>query len=177
MSTDSSKVPEPLFTETLQIGIVVRDLDAAMRTYVYEYGIGPWEIFEMNPGTVQDMTKDDQPAPHAMRVALTMVGGTQWELIQPLDENNIYAEFLAAHGEGLHHVGVGVRDYGQAMKALRAKGCTALQGGVLKGVAYTYPSTERDLGFITEIFDFPADFKLVPDAVYPPPATGSSSSS
>ena len=42
-------VPEPVFTETLQVAIVVRDLDAAMRTYVHEYGIGPWEIYEFNP--------------------------------------------------------------------------------------------------------------------------------
>ena len=30
-----------------------------------------------------------------MRLALTMVGTTQWELIQPLDDKSIYAEFLA----------------------------------------------------------------------------------
>jgi hypothetical protein len=27
---------EPVFTETLQVGIVVRDLEAAMRTYVHD---------------------------------------------------------------------------------------------------------------------------------------------
>ena len=40
---------EPLFTETLQIAIVVRDLEAALHTYVHEYGIGPWELYEFNP--------------------------------------------------------------------------------------------------------------------------------
>jgi hypothetical protein len=29
----------------------VRDLEAAMRTYVHDYGIGPWGIYEFNPGT------------------------------------------------------------------------------------------------------------------------------
>ena len=33
---------EPLFTETLQISIVVRDLEETLRTYVEEYGIRPW---------------------------------------------------------------------------------------------------------------------------------------
>ena len=51
---------EPVFTETLQIAIVVRDLDAAMRTYVDEYGIGPWEIYEFNPDTVDQMMKDER---------------------------------------------------------------------------------------------------------------------
>jgi hypothetical protein len=39
---------EPLFTETLQIAIVVRDLDAAVETYVRDFGIGPWDIYEFN---------------------------------------------------------------------------------------------------------------------------------
>ena len=37
---DDSKIPpmrEPLFTETLQIAVVVRDLEAAMETYVSDY--------------------------------------------------------------------------------------------------------------------------------------------
>ncbi len=32
---------EPVFNETLQLGIVVRDLEATMRSYVDDYGIGP----------------------------------------------------------------------------------------------------------------------------------------
>ena len=43
---------EPLFTETLQISIVVRDLEETLRTYVEEYGLGPWEIYEFRPDEV-----------------------------------------------------------------------------------------------------------------------------
>ena len=43
---------QPAFTETLQIALVVRDLEATMRTYVDDYGIGPWAIYEFNPDTV-----------------------------------------------------------------------------------------------------------------------------
>ena len=64
------------------------------------------------------MTKDEQPSDHAMRVAITMVGRVQWELIQPIGTNNIYAEFLAKHGEGLHHVGVSVDNHGEAIARL-----------------------------------------------------------
>jgi hypothetical protein len=41
---------EPVFTETLQVAIVVRP-DAAFRTYVHDYGIGPWDIYEFTPET------------------------------------------------------------------------------------------------------------------------------
>ena len=159
---------EPAFTETLQVAIVVRDLDAAMRTYVHEYGIGPWEIYEFNPETVTDMVKDDRPAEYAMRIALTRVGAVMWELIEPLDDASIYAEFLAEKGEGVHHVGVGVRSYRETLDAMRAKGHSVLQGGVYNGVEFAYLSTDRDLGVITEIFDWPPGLTQEPDAVYPP---------
>ena len=50
-----AEMREPVFTETMQISIVVRDLDATMKTYVEEYGIGPWEVYEFNPGTMTTM--------------------------------------------------------------------------------------------------------------------------
>ena len=158
---------EPVFTETLQISIVVRDLERAVRTYADEYGIGPWEIYEFDPGTVSEMVKDDAPAEFAMRIAVTMVGSVQWELVQPLDDRSIYAEFLATKGEGLHHVAVGGKPFHEELDAMRAKGRRVLQGGVYQGARFAYLSTDEDLGVITEIFDWPEDLVQQPDAVYP----------
>jgi methylmalonyl-CoA/ethylmalonyl-CoA epimerase len=162
--------PEPLFTETLQVALVVRDLETAMRTYVNEYGIGPWDIYEFNPDTVENMTLNEEPAEYAMRLALTMVGNVQWELIQPLDDRSIYAQFLASGREGLHHLGMATRgSYQQSLEAARAKGHRVIQGGRYNGVDFAYLSTEDDLGVITEIFDWPEGHTQQPDAVYPPP--------
>ncbi len=160
---------EPVFTETKQIALVVRDLEATIRVYVHEYGIGPWEIYEFNPDTVSDLAKDGRPAEYAFRLAVTMVGSVQWELIQPLDERSMYAEFLATKGEGLHHVAVGTQaGYGEALAALQAKGRRILQAGVYEGVTFAYLSTDEDLGVITEIYDWPSDLPpQKPDAVYP----------
>ena len=46
---------EPEFTQTMHIGIVIRDLDATTRKYVDEYGIGPWKIYELNAGNAKDL--------------------------------------------------------------------------------------------------------------------------
>ena len=158
---------EPVFTETLQIALVVRDLETTMRTYVDEYSIGPWQIYEFNPDTVAEMVKDGRPAEYAFRLAVTMVGSVQWELIQPLDDRSMYADFLATKGEGLHHVALGVSDYSEALDTLRAKGRRVLQGGVYNGVTFSYLSTDDDLGVVTEIFDWPPGLEQKPDAVYP----------
>jgi methylmalonyl-CoA/ethylmalonyl-CoA epimerase len=158
---------EPLFTDTLQVAIVVRDVDAALQTYVHEYGIGPWDIYEFNSGNVEGMVKDDESADYAMRIAITTVGTVQWELIEPLDDRSMYAEHLAEHGEGLHHVGVGVRSYDDTMGVVRSKGHKVLQGGHYNGVTFAYLSTDRDLKVITEIFDGSPGADQKPDAVYP----------
>jgi len=158
----------PVFTETMQISIVVRDLEATLATYVEEYGIGPWEIYEFNPETVSEMSRDDAPSVFRFRIAVTMVGSVQWELVQPLEDEGVFAEFLSEKGEGVHHVAVGGRSYQETLEAMRAKGRRMLQGGRYNGVTFGYMSTGDDLGVITEIFDWPEGLTQEPDAVYPP---------
>src|SRR5919201_4476294 len=85
---------EPLFTDVLQVAVVVRDLDASLRTYVYDYGIGPWTLYVFAADAVADLIKDDQPAKYGMRMAIAHVGTVEWELIEPLDDRSSYAEFL-----------------------------------------------------------------------------------
>ena len=160
---------EPLFTETLQISVVVRDLDAAMATYVREYGIGPWAIYEFNPDNVSGMHEGGEPVARRWRLALAQVGQVQWELVQPLDDDSVYARFLAANGPGVHHVGVGVRSYEGTISELAERGHEVLLGGEYNGVNFAYLSTDRDLGVITEIFSGPPGEDQKPDAVYPPP--------
>ena len=134
----------PAFTETVQLAIVVRDLDAAMRTYVHDYGIGPWEIYEFHPGNVADMREDGEPVERSWRLAIAYVGQVQWELIEPLDEESVYARFLAETGGGLHHVGVAVPDFDEAVAEQAARGNGVLLGGEYKGIRFAYLDTVGD---------------------------------
>jgi len=143
----------PLFREILQIAVVVRDLDASVRIYSEEYGFGPWRYHEFKQGDVKDLVKDDRPASYGMRIAIATIGSLEWELIQPLDDNSNYAEFLRLKGEGVHHVQLAVDDYSTALAALREKGHTVVVGGTFEGTRLSYVSTDRDLGVITEILD------------------------
>lgn len=158
---------DPVFSETMQISIVVRDLERTLRTYVEEYGIGPWEIYDFNPDTVSEMVVADRPGTYRFRIAVTMVGSVQWELVQPLDDEGVFADFLATKGEGVHHIAVGGRDYAETLATLRANGHGVVQGGHYNGVTFAYVATGADLGVITEIFDWPDGLTQEPDAVYP----------
>ena len=158
---------QPLFTETTQIAIVVRNLERSLQTYVEDYGIGPWKIFEFNPSTGTDMIVDDRPTEYSMRVATAMVGTVEWELIEPLDDRSDYAKFLSTKGEGIHHVAVNVADYDRAVDTLRASGHIIRQGGSYKGATFAYMSTDTDLGAITELVNWPAGTNHTPDRMYP----------
>ncbi len=111
---------KPVFTETMQIGIVVRNLDAAMRRYVNGYGIGPWDVHEFNPGNVKDLREYAKPVKRSWRLAVTKIGHVQWELIEPLDDESIYARFLAEKGEGVHHIAVVAPNFDETL-AMQAK--------------------------------------------------------
>src|SRR4051812_15179534 len=81
----------PALTETIQNGIVVRDLDATIRGYEENFGIGPWHDHQFKPGEVKEWRELGQPAEPSTRLASAMVGRVQWELIQPLVNKSMAA--------------------------------------------------------------------------------------
>jgi methylmalonyl-CoA/ethylmalonyl-CoA epimerase len=146
---------QPVFTETMQIGIVVRDLDAAVRRYVDDYGIGPWEVYQFKPGDVKDWREHGRPVEPSTRFATAMVGGVQWELIEPLDDKSIFAQFLAEKGEGVHHIAVAAANYDETLAAEAKRGnelaLSCELSGKFSGIKVAYLGTQRDLGVVIEI--------------------------
>jgi catechol 2,3-dioxygenase-like lactoylglutathione lyase family enzyme len=159
----------PVFTDCTQIGIVVRDLEASVRRYVDDYGIGPWSIYDFGPDDVRDQTHDARPAEFGFRAALSRIGSVQIELIQPLDDVSDYAVFLQTRGEGVHHIALELADpLPDALEELEANGRRVLQGGTIDGLTHAYISTDEDLGFIAEIGEeAPGAALRPPDAVFP----------
>jgi methylmalonyl-CoA/ethylmalonyl-CoA epimerase len=155
---------EPSFNETLQIGIVVRDLETAMRRYVDDYGIGPWDIHEFNAGKAEDLHEHGRLVERSWRLATTMVGRVQWELIEPLDGKSDYARFLAEKGEGVHHIAVAPTNFDQALADMAKRGHEAVLSGTFRGIRVAYLPTEQDLGVIVEIFSRDPAPEQKPDA-------------
>src|SRR6516165_6591800 len=138
-------MPEPAFRETVQIGIVVRNLETTIRRYVDEYGIGPWETHEFAAGNAEELHEHGRPVTRSWRLATTMVGQVQWELIEPLDDESDYARFLAEKGEGVHHIAVAPTNYDQALADFAEKGQEAVLNGVFgPGIRVAYLPTEQD---------------------------------
>ena len=157
--------------QVLQVGVVVKDLQKAMKRYWDIFGIGPWQIYTFQPPLLTNTTVHGKPERYTMKLALTQIGNVQWELIQPLTGPSIYKEFLEQKGEGLHHVACDVGDYDQAVAVLKKHGISILMSGSTPVDSYAYMDTEKDLGAIVEIYKRPSEFELpAPEATYPPSA-------
>jgi len=141
---------EPVFDGTLQLGIVVRDLEATVRRYEDDYGIGPWQFQQIDLGEEHNYREHGEPAERSNRVAFATVGGVMWELIEPLDKDGIWARFLAEKGEGVHHVAVATPDFGGTVARAEREGGVMLRCEH-SGVDIAYLATERDLGVTIEI--------------------------
>ena len=159
-----------LFGKVGQVAVVVSDLDAAMARYLTRLGIGPWRVYTFAPPRVKRITLRGKPAEFAMRVAFASVGDVIWELIEPLSGESLYTEFLRAHGEGLHHVGVYVADLDAELAKAEQSGYSVLQSGRDYGAdgdgGFAYLSTDVDTGAIIELIQVPRN-RLPPDFVYP----------
>ncbi|MGF1485379.1 MAG: VOC family protein [Opitutales bacterium] len=155
MSQSNSQ--KPAFNETMQIAIVVRDLNTTMRNYTDNYGIGPWQVHQFKPEDVKSWEELGQTAEPSTRFATTMVGSVQWELIQPLDDQSIYARFLAEKGEGVHHIAVATHDYDTLMQAEQNRGKALVLkcalGGKYEGLEVAYLGSEAELGVTLEVFN------------------------
>jgi methylmalonyl-CoA/ethylmalonyl-CoA epimerase len=148
----------------MQIGIVVRDLDTALRRYVDDYGIGPWQVHEFNAGNAEDLHEYGQPVERSLRFAVTTVGQVLWELIETLDEESVFARFLAEKGEGVHHIAVATPRFDDAVAAQAKRGNNLVLSGTFSGAKVAYLPTDCDLGVIIEIFSGTPGAEQEPDA-------------
>lgn len=76
-----------------------------------------------------------------IKTAFAKSGEVQIELIQPLDGDNPYTEFLARRGEGIHHLGFKVDDIDQAKAELGKKGMEPFFSGDLVVMKFAYYDT------------------------------------
>lgn len=160
-------------TDIVQIALVVRDLDETVRQWHDRYGVGPWHFYTYGRPLVKRMTRHGQPAEYRMRVALANVGPMRIELIEPLEGDTVYAEFVRDHGYGVHHLGVLVEDMEEALGRARAAGLAMTQDGAGFGPDgdghYAYLDTESTMGTTIELIQRPKR-RAPPEKVYPPDA-------
>jgi methylmalonyl-CoA/ethylmalonyl-CoA epimerase len=139
----------PLLTRIDHVGIACRDLDAAIGRYEATFGLQVVSL-EVN---------EEQGVREAMLAVGASAGDLRpgyVQLLEPLGPDTPVGRFLARRGEGLHHVGYGVQDIGQALDAIGVRGVRLLDerprhGSMGASIAFLHPA---DLGgVLTELVE------------------------
>jgi hypothetical protein len=92
-----------IFGDMRQIGIVVKDIDKAMKHWIEVCGVGPWYYADRLPLTAYSYKGHPQEIPH-LSIALANSGDVQLELIQQRCKiPSLYWDFINAGKEGSQH--------------------------------------------------------------------------
>ena len=109
----SGSAVKEMFSDFVQIGVIVRDLDRTVKVLSEVFGLGPFRTIMWPPPDRADFerTYRGKPGDFTSRMAFTEIGPIELEIIQPLTGESTLTEFLNDGDE------VAVRAY--AAKALR----------------------------------------------------------
>lgn len=121
---------DSLLTEIDHVAIAVYDLEAAMAWYADVFGA---EVVH------REIVFSD-----GVEEALIRVADSYIQLLTPTREDSPVAKYLAAKGEGLHHVAYRVADCAVALEAVKASGARVIDDAPRPGsrnttVAFIHP--------------------------------------
>lgn len=125
------------------VGILVADLDEALRLYRGTFGLPV--------GAPHESTAND------IRAALVDLGGSHLELFAPLTPDGPMAQALAKRGAGMHHLCYEVSDIGVALAQCRLAGVQLIDQAPRPGlhagwqVAFLHPRSCG--GVLTELVE------------------------
>jgi methylmalonyl-CoA/ethylmalonyl-CoA epimerase len=152
-------------SELDQVGVVVEDVEEAARQFHKLLGVGParivdWPIEGIDP----QATLRGKTGRWRMRLGFIETGAVSIELIEPVEGQSLFSEFLETHGPGLHHVRFLVDDFDADTAKLEAAGITLLASGrgAHVGSWWAFFDTAAELnGLIVELRQ-----RLAPDAAW-----------
>ena len=139
------------FGDLRQVGIVVRDIEAAMKHWADACGIGPWFYTDKLAVTEFGYRGERHDDLH-ISVALANSGDVQLELIQQrCDTPSMYRDFLARGLEGMQHWSSWPVDYDERLSRALANGYSVGQHGDSPRGRFVYLWQEGHPGTVIEM--------------------------
>lgn len=150
MRLEENLIEVPPFPE--HIGLVVEDAERTIEYLASTYEISRFQIVgDYAPSNEELLAGKD----FKVKVATVEMGSMKLELLEPLNEESILAQFLREKGEGLHHIAFSVSNLDKVIATLKAQGVEMLLGGLVEGLRWVYMDTSKKPGgIITEFLEF-----------------------
>jgi methylmalonyl-CoA/ethylmalonyl-CoA epimerase len=135
----------------IQITVVVKDIQKTAANMAKLFGTELPEIFNMSKlgktyaEYLGNATETD------IQIANFPMGSVTLELLQPDDKPSTFKTFLEEKGEGVHHIGIMVKDREAALKTVKENGAAIRYWGTYPGGVYDIADTRALLGVLLNI--------------------------
>jgi len=118
------------------VGVAVSRLDTVLPVYERLFGLRLEGVRE---------SKEQK-----IKAVLFAVGGTNIELLEPLDKESPIAKFLEKRGQGIHHIAFRVDNIEEMLGQLKAKGVVLIDEKPRRGIeggkiAFLHPKSTGDV--------------------------------
>jgi len=133
--------------ELFQLGYVYKDIEKQAKIMESVYGVSEFTVFD--PVKLR-INYRGVKTKITVRGAFGQYNKTQLELIQLIEGDSIYKEFLDQGREGLHHVLYVVDNLKAVINKYKEAGIEVIQSGRIMTSSYAYMDTEEKLGIIVE---------------------------
>ena len=125
---------EPKIEKIEEIVIAVKNADEAASYFKDLFGLNfeyEWEIER-----------------EKIRVKSVLIGGTQFQFIEPTDSESVVYKFLQTKGEGLNHLAFRVSNLDEMVKKLKKKGVKLVPNDIIEVNANGMPTSGSKVRFI-----------------------------
>jgi methylmalonyl-CoA/ethylmalonyl-CoA epimerase len=136
-----------------QVAVVVKNIDAVVKFYTEVFGIGPFEIRNVD---FPNATYYGQKAGYRGKRAFAKLGPVTLELIELIDGKTVHEDYLKEKGEGIHHIGFYVNDLQRCEAEAQKAGLKIVQGTKREdGSGFAYLDSDKIGGAMFELIQPP----------------------
>jgi len=140
-------------TTVMQVGIIVRDIEAKARAWSEILGLPEPKISITDTVDVARTEYNGAPTPARAKLAFFNMGQVSLELIEPIDGPSTWRDQLDRHGDSLHHVAFRIQGMAEKITLLGDHGLRLVQRGEYTGGRYAYLDGVFRLGTIIELLE------------------------
>jgi hypothetical protein len=132
-----------------QIGVVVQDIDRAVKALKEKYMMGPWDFSGIDNKTAGDMNVHGRDADFSFKMAVCQLEDVELVLVKPEDNVSIFSDFSRSKRQGPFFITFKVDDFQKTLEMAGSMGISEIQHFSLEDTESSFLDTRADLGFVT----------------------------
>ncbi len=147
------------YDDYIHVGVVVYNIEKTIERMEKVFDLGNYRINDFPPKGaegVQLMFRGEK-AEFSARFCFIEMAGKEIELIEPVEGESVWKEFLRENGEGIHHLKYEVESINETIDFFKSIGidCPQYGSGVgpNSGKTWAYFDTVKELGYVVEVLN------------------------